>query len=75
MRKNETFCDVLLKKRKKKRKQTLESAQYALGIKGICVRAVILSWYLLLKGEVMLVFGKVLCPCSVYEVQTRKCLP
>ena len=51
MGKNETICDVLHGTKQKKRKQTLESAQYGLGIKGICVDAVILSWYSMLKGR------------------------
>ena len=48
MGKNETICDVLHEP-KNKCKQTLESAQYGLGIKGICVDAVILSWYSMFK--------------------------
>ena len=40
-----------MEQNKKKRKQTLESAQYGLGIKGICVDEVILSWYSMFKGR------------------------
>ena len=50
MGKNETICDVLHEP-KNKCKQTLESAQYGLGIMGICVDAVILSWYSMSKGR------------------------